>query len=482
MSIPAAFQPRPRLRPRGTVPAWAGVAFAAAVIGVPLLVLLAGGTLGPLGKVYRRDLTSACYLVAFAIAAARPLVVRRERLPWALLATGIGAYTVGHLQWAYWLERRDDPPFPAVSDAFWLAAYPLLFAGLALLARRPRAGSSRVVLDAVAGGAGLASLVAAVAFGKVVDVTGGMHGLALVTDLAYPILDLVLLALVVGTLAVDGWRIDLGRLPLLAGAALLAAVDTSNSVQSGAGLTAVSTVAEGAYALAFLAIAATPWLPLGARTPRLDGVATLLPPIAASGCAVGVLVYGNTASIEPLAIVLATVALVAALGRTASGYRTMAELARSRHEALTDDLTGLANRRMLFRSLEETLADGRPAALALLDLDGFKAYNDAHGHLEGDRLLARLGRAMAAAAGTTGQAFRLGGDEFCIVLEGHGRVDAVLARIEAAVARAGDGGRIGISWGSVLLPDEAPDADAAVRLADARMYAVKGERASSVRR
>jgi diguanylate cyclase (GGDEF)-like protein len=476
MSVPAVFQPWPRLRPRGTVPAWTAVAFAAAVIGVPLVVLLAGGTLGPLGRVYRRDLTSACYLVAFAIAAARPLVVRRDRLPWVLLAAGIGAYTVGHLQWTYWL------PFPAVSDAFWLAAYPLLFAGLALLARRPRAGSSRVVLDAVAGGAGLASLVAAVAFGKVVDGTAGLHGLGLATDLAYPILDLVLLALVVGTLAVDGWRIDLGRLPLLTGAALLAAVDTSNSVQNAAGLTAVSTVAEGAYALAFLAIAATPWLPLGARTPRLDGMTTLVPPIAASGCAVGVLVYGNTTPIEPLAIVLATVALVAALGRTATGYRTMAELARSRHEALTDDLTGLANRRMLFRSLEETLADGRPAVLALLDLDGFKAYNDAHGHLEGDRLLARLGRVMAAAAGSTGRAFRLGGDEFCVVLEGHGRVDTVLARIEAAAARAGDDGRLGISWGSVLLPDEAADADAAVRLADARMYAVKGERASSVRR
>lgn len=459
------------------------IAVAGVVVAVPLLVVLVDGSLGGFATTYRDGLTVAGFVVAAVFAVARPLLWRRERLAWAVLALGIASYTVGQLLWVFWFGDRAEPPFPALSDAFWLAAYPCWITAFAMLTRHRRGALGiRVWLDSAAVGAGVASLVAALALDRIIDGSRGLHGLEFAIQVARPLVDMLLLALVVGALALEGWRFGGGRLLLAGGAAALAVVDTAYLVEHAGGRGHITSAQLGGIALALLAMAAGAWTAPGRRAARDEGIATLLPPMAASGCAIGVLVYGNTTHIHPLAIALATLAGAAALVRTLVGYRMLAELARTRREAFTDELTGLANRRVLFRSLEATLAAKRPAALALLDLDGFKAYNDTHGHLAGDRLLAHLGKAMASAVGSAGAAYRLGGDEFCILMTGHAGVGDVLARIEAAAAAAGDGGEVTVSWGTVLLPDEARDADAAIGLADFRMYTVKGERASSVRR
>ena len=94
-------------------------------------------------------------------------------------------------------------------------------------------------------------------------------------------------------------------------------------------------------------------------------------------------------------------------------------LERSQEEALTDSLTGLRNRRSLMDDLEHELTlatPEEPRALVLLDLDGFKQYNDSFGHLAGDGLLARLGERLAYMIGDDGRAYRLGGDEFCALV------------------------------------------------------------------
>src|SRR3954447_22432934 len=87
--------------------------------------------------------------------------------------------------------------------------------------------------------------------------------------------------------------------------------------------------------------------------------------------------------------------------------RFRAALAHSRHEALTDPLTGLGNRRRLMRDLAAatpTARDGAPRALFLYDLDGFKDYNDTFGHLAGDALLTRVGQALVRATAPFGNA------------------------------------------------------------------------------
>jgi diguanylate cyclase (GGDEF)-like protein len=149
--------------------------------------------------------------------------------------------------------------------------------------------------------------------------------------------------------------------------------------------------------------------------------------------------------------------------------------------ALMDPLTDLANRRAFAADVEEALAGAarEPAVLALFDLDGFKQYNDTFGHQAGDELLRRLAGRLTERIEGRGTAYRMGGDEFCVLAPAGADDAPVLAREAAeALAESGDGYSIGCSHGIALLPSEVATAEAALRLADGRMYAQKTERRS----
>ena len=159
---------------------------------------------------------------------------------------------------------------------------------------------------------------------------------------------------------------------------------------------------------------------------------------------------------------------------------------RTRRQALTDPLTGLANRRKLSADLERLFPVSEAGAASLLivfDLDGFKPYNDTFGHQAGDALLARLGRKLAAAAHDAGgHAYRLGGDEFCLVMQiDPDELDDHLAAAEAALTESGEQFSITASYGVVVLPHEAENPDQALQRADERMYAQKKGRSSGAR-
>ena len=161
-------------------------------------------------------------------------------------------------------------------------------------------------------------------------------------------------------------------------------------------------------------------------------------------------------------------------GLETSQARLAAMAAERRRESMTDALTGLANRRRLLVDLDAALHDGHPATLALFDLDGFKAYNDAHGHLAGDHLLSLLAGRLAGAMPAGGRAYRLGGDEFCALLPDTGADPEVLvAPASQALASEADDRGVGCSTGWVALPNEAGTASAALSVADDRMYADK---------
>jgi diguanylate cyclase (GGDEF)-like protein len=146
--------------------------------------------------------------------------------------------------------------------------------------------------------------------------------------------------------------------------------------------------------------------------------------------------------------------------------------ARLRHEADTDGLTGLANRRRLERDLAAAVRERSPLTLVMLDLNGFKGYNDRFGHPAGDALLVRLSARLAAAA--PGAAYRLGGDEFCVLVPGGGRLGDTLDRVHGALRERGDGFQVTAAHGVARLPGDATTPDAAMLVADHRMYAHKG--------
>jgi two-component system cell cycle response regulator len=142
--------------------------------------------------------------------------------------------------------------------------------------------------------------------------------------------------------------------------------------------------------------------------------------------------------------------------------------------ANTDALTGLYNRRRLVADLDAELGratEADPLLLMLFDLNGFKAYNDTFGHPAGDSLLARLGAALAREVGGRGRAYRIGGDEFCVLARpGHEGINDVIEIAGKALSEQGEGFSITASQGAVLLPMDASSATEAMRAVDLRMY------------
>ncbi len=197
--------------------------------------------------------------------------------------------------------------------------------------------------------------------------------------------------------------------------------------------------------------------------------------------------YGDPGRAEVIAGVVLVVLLVVEAGLLADfGARVRSQQIalmeaeqRASRQAVTDALTGLSNRRALIAELagaDERLAAGELIDVVYLDLDGFKAYNDEFGHGAGDALLQRLGAALEAAVVGRGRAFRVGGDEFCVLLEGSDDRDEAVADIVFALSEHGAGFSIRPSVGVARMPHEARDPDVAIRIADERMYADKQSR------
>jgi diguanylate cyclase (GGDEF)-like protein/PAS domain S-box-containing protein len=147
------------------------------------------------------------------------------------------------------------------------------------------------------------------------------------------------------------------------------------------------------------------------------------------------------------------------------------------YQALHDPLTGLGNRRSLLADLEARLTkatDAEPLMLQLFDLDGFKSYNDTFGHPAGDALLARMATRLRTALEGRATAYRMGGDEFCVLsLPSSNHHETITHLGESALTERGEGFQVTASYGSVFLPAEATSATEALREADRRMYARK---------
>jgi diguanylate cyclase (GGDEF)-like protein/PAS domain S-box-containing protein len=158
---------------------------------------------------------------------------------------------------------------------------------------------------------------------------------------------------------------------------------------------------------------------------------------------------------------------------------------RLRHLADHDDLTGLFSRRRFQEDLERHLAEGRrygmTGALLVLDLDGFKAVNDTHGHSAGDRVLREVAEALLSRLRGSDIVARLGGDEFAALLPRGGaeaaqQVCQALEREIPAVVRTPDGRGVGVSVGFATFADDVTSVDDVLAAADASMYAVKNGR------
>ena len=154
-----------------------------------------------------------------------------------------------------------------------------------------------------------------------------------------------------------------------------------------------------------------------------------------------------------------------------------------RDVALTDPLTGVANRRQLIARADYEIARHARASLqfavVMIDLDGFKALNDRFGHAAGDELLCDVAGSLGHSIRGQDTVARLGGDEFCVLApetDGHG-IPRLTNRIGRAVASATSGVEtLRASLGVAIFPDDGHTAAELLRAADERLLAAKRER------
>ncbi len=416
---------------------------------------------------------------AVGLCGARALARRRNRAAWAAIAVGLALYAGGDMYYTLAWGDATVVPNPSTADALYLSFYPAVYVGIGLLLRA-RVGRlpAGLWLDGVIGGLAVAALGAAVVFGEVLSATHGA-ALTVATNLAYPLADLVLLGLLVGIMAVTEFKVRGEWLLIAIGFLVFAVADSIYLIQAADNTYASNGLLDVAWPAAMVIIAVAAWRrPAGRPRPRIEGWGVFLVPSLAGVVCVALEFYDHYHRLSMVAHVLATGCLLLVIVRLGLSFaENLRMLQASRREAVTDALTGLGNRRALALELDARLSEEtvRPFVLAFYDLDGFKTYNDTFGHQAGDLLLARLGTRVWAEL-QRAAVFRLGGDEFCVLADEHPNGEAEVLIAASALTESGTTFEVGCSYGMVRVPNEAADAEAAMLLADTRMYEHKSGR------
>jgi diguanylate cyclase (GGDEF)-like protein len=186
----------------------------------------------------------------------------------------------------------------------------------------------------------------------------------------------------------------------------------------------------------------------------------------------------------PLRAMLTTLAQCAGVALDAARQRQ-----QWRHLAEHDPLTGLPNRRAFTHALTTAInhaaTSGTELAVVFIDLNGFKAVNDTHGHDAGDRVLKAVAAQIRQVTREDDLCARLGGDEFCLTLVGHPTAPStndIERRVRAAITHVSHelSTLIACSVGIAIYPDDARDPDQLVSIADDRMYEEKKQRIDGV--
>jgi diguanylate cyclase (GGDEF)-like protein len=408
---------------------------------------------------------------------ARALRGGPERGAWFAIAAAVLAWAGGEIWWTTSIEGSASPPYPSPADLGYIAFYPLAILGLYLLVRA-RAGEldRRLWMDGAIAALGTAALGAALLFEFVAERASGTTA-EVVTTLAYPFGDVVLISLIVGVIALTRWRPGRTLTLLLAGLAVMAVADVAFTLQAYGEVPGGAWI-EPIYLLSAVLLGAEAWQPEAARIDpdaRFDGWREMVVPgiVAGTMIILGILQYLHSSS--ALTTVLWSLTMLAVLGRLALSLR---ENTRLLEMVRTDHLTGLGSQARLQMDLEARGGDSTaPLTVILLDLNGFKHYNDTFGHSAGDKMLGMLGSRLQAKMTPEGTGYRLGGDEFVVLVKGRlGDRDAVAARAAEALSSHGSGFDLSAAWGIASVPEEADSATAAMQLADVRMYAQKESR------
>jgi diguanylate cyclase (GGDEF)-like protein len=378
----------------------------------------------------------------------------RSRTPvtWRWLAAGQLLFVVGDLLFDLHERVWHTDAFPSAADGFYLAGYVPLAVGLLLLIRARTPGRDRAgLIDAtiIATGLGLLSWVFLMK-PAATDSSLGVVGKVIAT--AYPAADVLLLALVARLLVGAGVHNTAFR--LLAGSLLvMLAGDVGFAVLAQADAFTPNNAINITWLLAYVLFGAAALHPSMAalseraaerarrltrrRLSLLTGV-SLIAPVLLLGQAWG------RGGIDAPAIGIGSIALFLLVVARMAGLIRQVERQAAQLERLAehDPLTGVANRRAWDRTLpvemDRSRRAGTPLAVALLDLDHFKRFNDQYGHQAGDQLLKSATGAWQSLLRSSDLLARYGGEEFAVLLPGAtlGQATEVVGRLLATTPLA----------------------------------------------
>ena len=465
-------------------PRWVAPALLASAAGWVVYAALVGWW-GP-GDFPVRDVEvySALMVGTALLVGARGLLLRVDRVAWLVLALGLLLSAIGDIVYSTYVVRLDPEPFPSVADTLYLALYPAVYVAVVLLVRRRVRDLPRSMwIDGVVALLAVSSLLAA---WLVVPIESGLSGgvAATVVGLAYPIADSLMLLVAILGLVLLGSAAG-GALWWFSGAlAVMGLADLTYWARLSSSGYFAGTWLDVLWPLANVMLAFAAWRPVRLTVRRHSSQGLLLiAPVASVLVAGGVLVYGTSHAAPAVAVAMAAASLVGVVVRLAATVTETGRMMVAQRVAATDELTELPNRRGFTTRASRVLATvdaDSPAALLMLDLDGFKEVNDSLGHHAGDRLLigvaTRLRESLRSPDDVLG---RLGGDEFALMLA---RVDAreavqVAGRIALALAPAFDIDGVKVqtsaSIGLALAPTHGTDLSLLLRRADIAMYRAK---------
>jgi diguanylate cyclase (GGDEF)-like protein len=409
----------------------------------------------------------------------KALSAGRERSAWMAIAAAALAWGAAEVYWTAVLTNDPSPPYPSLADLGYLAFYPLAAAGVYLLVReRTRELDWRLWMDGLIATLGTAALGTAFVFEYVADRAEGT-ALQVATTLAYPLGDILMLSLAVGVVALTRWRPGRTWTLLLVGLAALVVADVAYTLQATDASLPGGDWIEPIYLLGAVCIGVAAWQSQAAEiqpVARFDGWRELIIPGLFAVVMIGLYALNYSSAASTLTAILTAATMLAVIARLAISVR---ENKRLLEEVRTDRLTGLGNQGRMQVDLAGRCdrAGEEPLTLVLLDLNGFKKYNDTFGHPAGDEVLTRMGGQLREAIGDQGLAYRIGGDEFAVLIACEiDEEEAACKRAAEALTMRGKGFELGASWGAVSIPAEAQLPREALQLADARMYAQKESR------
>src|SRR5581483_8109125 len=280
---------------------------------------------------------------------ARGVLKPSDRAAWVI------AGAAGDTVWTHTIAGDPNPPYPSYADVGYLCFYPAAYGSIVLLlSERIDRLRSILWLDGVIGGLAVSAAGTAVVFQAVLEVVHGSRA-AVATNLAYPLADLTLIALVVWGLSIAGWRPGRAWGLIAAGLVIFSVSDCLYLSETATGRYTDGSPTDLGWVAGSLLLAWAAWQPperLGVKL--VGGRALFAAPVTFAFLSLGVLVYDHVHPVNTLALVLAALAIVFVIVRMALTFNeNMQLLAGFRAEAGTDLLTGLANRRRL-------LDDSRP--------------------------------------------------------------------------------------------------------------------------